>query len=94
MGRKAKVLPASQGGGENLWGVFLHLKTFVLHLLVDHSELPLVPVSATSLQDGVINLPELEVCLEGQDTHLLVDVELPCPVEVQDGVEGARMSEG
>ena len=30
--------------------------------------------------------------LESQHTHVLVDVELPRPVEVEDGVEGARVA--
>ena len=30
--------------------------------------------------------------LESQHTHVLVDVQLPRPVEVEDGVEGAGMA--
>ena len=70
--------------GENLRGVLLHLHTLPLHLLVDGGELPLVLLPAAALQDGVVDPPELEVRLEGQDTHLLVDVKFSCPVEVQD----------
>ena len=34
----------------------------------------------------------MESDLEGQDTHVLVDVQLARPVEVQDGVEGAGVT--
>ena len=34
----------------------------------------------------------MESDLEGQDTHVLVDVQLARPVEVQDGVEGSGVA--
>ena len=38
----------------------------------------------------MLNL-SLDFDLEGEDAHLVDDVELPGPVEVEDRVEGARM---
>ena len=43
-------------------------------------------------KDSFPNSPILLAHLESQHTHVLVDVELPGPVEVEDGVEGAGMA--
>ena len=36
--------------------------------------------------------PEVEVISEGQDTHGILDMQFPSPVEVQDGIEGSGMA--
>ena len=52
------------------------------------------PVShlTARLQVDLINAPVSEVVCEGEAAHVLLDVELASPVEVQDGVEGSRVT--
>ena len=44
------------------------------------------------LQEVLLDHPELEVVRVLQGAHLVNTVELPCPVVVEDAVEGARVS--
>ena len=65
-------------------GLFAHLFVDVLFALV-------VFVLAARLEVELIHAPELEVVAEGDDAHLLHQVELTRPVEVEDGREGSRV---
>ena len=47
---------------------------------------------AAGLQVQLINAPVLEVLAEGQDTHLLHQMQLARAVEVEDGGKGARVA--
>ena len=48
--------------------------------------------SAARFHQRVWETPVQEIILECQHTHLLIHMQLASPVEVEDGVEGARMS--
>ena len=56
--------------------------------------LPLPPslVLAARLEVELVDLPEVEVVGEGEDAHLLDQVQLARPVKVEDGGEGARVA--
>ena len=49
-------------------------------------------VLAAGLQVELVDLPEVEVVGEGEDAHLLDEVQLARPVKVEDGGEGARVT--
>ena len=57
--------------------------------------LPLPPPSlvlAARLEVELVDLPEVEVVGEGEDAHLLDQVQLARAVKVEDGGEGARVA--
>ena len=47
---------------------------------------------AAGLEVQFVDAPVLEVVTEGEDAHLVHQMQLPCPVQVEDGGEGARVS--
>ena len=49
-------------------------------------------VLAARLEVELVDLPEVEVVGEGEDAHLLDQVQLARPVKVEDGGEGARVA--
>ena len=49
-------------------------------------------VLAAWLEVELVDLPEVEVVGEGEDAHLLDQVQLARPVKVEDGGEGARVT--
>ena len=40
----------------------------------------------------IVQCSQFDCDLEGEDAHVLVDVQFACPVKVEDGVEGPWMS--
>jgi hypothetical protein len=66
--------------------------TYLFHFLDDVLLARVVLILAAGLQEDLINHPVLQVVAEGQHAHLINDVELPRAVEVEDGVEGARVA--
>ena len=39
-----------------------------------------------------VNLPVLKIVTEGHDTHFIYHMELPRPVEIEDGSKGPRVT--
>ena len=62
------------------------------HLLVDVLLALVVLVLAAGLQVQLVDPPVLQVVAERQHAHLLHEVQLPSPVEVEDGGEGAGVT--
>jgi len=52
----------------------------------------MVLVLTACFEIELINPPVDEVLIEGQDAHFIHQVELPCPVKVEDGVEALGMT--
>ncbi len=77
---------------EVLLHLLLDVVRLLLHLLDDVLLAGVVLVLAAGLQEDLVDHPVLEVVAEGEDAHLVDDVELAGAVEVEDGVEGARMA--